>query len=136
MNDRADLRESNIITDNHQVHIALGLFLAACHRAVDKRQANLSGQRTQGFPKNTCHAHCLADQSVKFGVNRAILVDLVVSLPPFNGSRENSTSYQSGQFTLHRPRTNRERLNHLPLVKPFVRVVKKKTQHRLSDRTK
>ena len=128
---RRYIGQTNLIADDHHVDVALGPLMMPGHRAEDERDPDFPRQRPHCFPQHSSGSHRLADQPMQFGIDRTILVDLVVCLPPLDCPGQNAAGDQPGKFALNGPGTERKRTDHLTLIEPLVRMVEEKSQHRL-----
>jgi hypothetical protein len=92
-----DLAESRL-ADDHQVHVAGRMGLAAGLASVDKSHGDLSAKGAQELLEGLRQAERLCRQTPQFAEHGASGIGLVVLLPPFGLAGQHAHHGQASQF--------------------------------------
>ena len=129
---RNNIIHGDLLTHNHDVHVAGRGFTAGCHRPVYEREFDFGGQGGEAALHYLGNPESLADEPVKFFEYRASAVGLKVSLPSFHGAGNNSRSDEPFKFPLDSSGAESKRADNLPLIEPLAGMSKQQPQHRLA----
>ena len=115
---------------DHQVHVALAVFIATRERAVDEGLRDSVGEWRERRGKKLEDAYGLGDEGVDFRVNRMIAVGLVVDLMAGVGALDEADVGERLQFALDGARTGAGFAGDLADVEGLVGAAEEKIAER------
>jgi hypothetical protein len=117
------------VADDEDVDIAGALQRASSRGTKDQGDLDTLSQRRQRRSDDVSQSGGLGDQSLEFRKHRGTAVDLKVDLTPPDGSLQQSSSGQRGEFSLDGTVRRSGAPDDLPEVEGLGRMAKEPRQH-------